>query len=865
MIDTVFKAFTRIFGSRNDRALKRLDPIVARINDCEESCRALDDARFPERTAELRQRIAAGETLDDILVEAFALVREASRRTVGLRHYDVQMVGAIVLHRGNIAEMMTGEGKTLVATCPAYLNALGGGGVHVITVNDYLASRDAEWMSPIYSLLGLKIGVIQSDMDNAARREAYAADITYGTNNEFGFDYLRDNMKSRLEDQVQRRNFAILDEVDNILIDEARTPLIISGPSEGNIGKYARADDVARRLKQDTHFEVKEKESQAILTEEGIEAAQEMVGVESFYHGKNMEWPHLLEQALRAHYLFKRDVDYVLDAGESGQREVIIVDEFTGRLMPGRRWSDGLHQAVEAKERIGIRAENQTLATITFQNFFKLYDKLAGMTGTALTEAGEFLKIYGLDVMVIPTNRPLVRLDENDRIYANEKDKFTAVIDDIVESFKAGRPVLVGTTSIEKSERISDVLKRRGIDHEVLNAKQHAREAEIIAKAGQPSRVTIATNMAGRGTDIKLGEGVTGSGGLHIIGTERHEARRIDNQLRGRSGRQGDPGVSRFFLSLEDDLMRKFAGPRVKELLSKLGLKDGQAIEHKWVTNAVERAQKKVEERNFEIRKRLLEYDEVMNEQRTLIYGYRQQILRGEDLGDLGLRMFRQSIDRMLDATMPSKAARDDWDLTATGEWFRRKTGQEPPALDDLDRDALRETFLSLIGSQRAERAERIGPQMNEAVERYILLNAFDTKWKDHLANMDALKSGIGLRAYGNEDPKVAYKSEGYKLFEEMLRGLEEEVTDFLLRIEVNAPEEAKELEQAPDVWGGQEAHHGSLPGGREDMEAAAFRSQSQEAPKPFVRKEDKVGRNEPCPCGSGKKYKRCCGMTATT
>ncbi|MCD6405869.1 MAG: preprotein translocase subunit SecA, partial [Planctomycetes bacterium] len=688
------KVLGKVFGTRNDRLLKAMSEAVERTNALEEDAKRLSEEAFPEKTAEFRKRVQAGESLDDILPEAFAMVREAAVRTIGLRHYDVQLVGGITLHEGKIAEMATGEGKTLVATLAAYLNALDGKGVHVVTVNDYLAERDAEWMGPVYNYCGLSVGFIQADMDNAARKEAYERDITYGTNNEFGFDYLRDNMKLSLEDQAQReRHYAIIDEVDSILIDEARTPLIISGPAYDSTSKYYDADRVARLLKRDSHYEVKEKEHSIVLLEEGIEHAERLAGVDSFYTGTNMAWPHLLEQALRAHELFKRDRDYIVEHGE-----VIIVDEFTGRLMHGRHWSDGLHQAVEAKEKLKIKEENQTLATITFQNFFRLYDKLAGMTGTAVTEAAEFYKIYGLEVVIIPTNRPLIRLGLPDVIYRNEKEKYEGIIDEIVRIHRTGRPILVGTVSIEKSERLSAMLKRRGVQHEVLNAKYHAREAEIISKAGQMGRVTIATNMAGRGTDIVLGDftpeeilehwrgadlapkdlksldgeeaegrlikkwaqeileedeqdapvdellrrmqkrwrlwmfnphpaNVAALGGLHILGTERHEARRIDNQLRGRSGRQGDPGSSQFFLSMDDDLMRIFGGDKVKRLMA-----EGQEISMGFLTRALERAQKKVEERNFGIRKNLLEYDGVMDEQRTLIYKQRRQILRGEDL-----------------------------------------------------------------------------------------------------------------------------------------------------------------------------------------------------------------------------------------
>ena len=870
MMDKFFKIFTRIFGSRTEREIRRLMPLVQAVSARAPAMAALSDAELRAMTDTLKARVAGGATLDDILVDAFALVREMSTRTPppgaekGLRHFDVQILGGIVLHQGKISEMATGEGKTLVATCPAYLNALSGRGVHVITVNDYLARRDREWMGPIYERLGLSVGVIQSDMNPSQRKLAYDADITYGTNNEFGFDYLRDNMKSTLESQVQRRNFAILDEVDNILIDEARTPLIISGPSEGDTWKYGKADSIARRLSVGSHFEVKEKEQQATLTEDGIIEAQNLAGVESFYSGRHMEWPHLIEQSLRAHHVYKCDVDYVVQPGEGGQQEVVIVDEFTGRLMAGRRWGDGLHQAVEAKERIVIRAENQTLATITFQNFFRLYDKLAGMTGTAVTEAGEFMRIYGLDVVPVPTNRPMVRDDMEDLLYASERAKFTAVVTDILEKHNGGRPVLVGTTSIEKSERLSQVLTHKGIQHEVLNAKQHAREAEIIAKAGQPGRVTIATNMAGRGTDIKLSVEVAQRGGLHVLGTERHEARRIDNQLRGRSGRQGDPGSTRFYLSLEDDLMRRFAGPKIIAMLHKLGLRDDEVLTHSMVTRSVERAQKKVEERNFDIRKRLLEYDEVMNEQRTLIYDYRQQILRGEDLRGMLERMVSQSVERMLSSVCPDSIKPAEWNLDEVSEWWRRRTGLvwegELPRNSEQMQSALSDAYMALYD----KRVEVFGPELSMVVARFVLLNAFDLRWKEQLYQMDSLKSGIGLRAYGNEDPKVAYKREGYQIFEAMLRTIEDEVVEGMVRIEIAQPSEAKKLETAPDVWAGGEARKDAAPGAASaEMERASGQNLSTEAPKPFKHTGPRPGRNDDCPCGSGQKYKRCHGVNS--
>ncbi|MCB9831668.1 MAG: preprotein translocase subunit SecA [Planctomycetes bacterium] len=867
MIENLFRGIVKVFGSHNERQIKALRAEVARINALEPAMEALSDAELRAKTDEFRGRLKNGETLEDITCEAFAVVREASKRTPppgetkGLRHYDVQLVGGLVLHRSGIAEMATGEGKTLVATCPAYLNALEGKGVHVITVNDYLAQRDRDWMGPVYESLGLTVGAIQSEMGNAERRKQYDCDITYGTNNEFGFDYLRDNMKSDLRQQVQRsRNFAILDEVDNILIDEARTPLIISGPGEGDTRKYFEADRIARKLHKDRDFEVKEKESQVLLTEEGIENAQGLAGVETFYTGKHMEWPHLLEQALRAHYLFHKDKDYIVDQ-EDGKPAIVIIDEFTGRAMPGRRWSDGLHQAVEAKEGISIKAESQTLATITFQNFFKLYDKISGMTGTAMTEAGEFLKIYALNVVAIPTNRVIQRDDLDDKIYADQKDKYNAVVDEIREIHRSGRPILVGTTSIENSERLSVMLDRCGVQHNVLNAKHHQREAEIIALAGQKNSVTIATNMAGRGTDIKLGAGVRELGGLHVLGTERHEARRIDNQLRGRCGRQGDPGTTRFYLALDDDLMRRFASGNVAALLQKLGLRDGQSIEHRWINKSIANAQKKVENRNFEIRKNLLEYDDVMNEQRTLVYSSRHQILNGEGLREMVESMFEEvtnsAIDLYLGDDDPS-----EWNWDGLGAWFQRKTGRELKVdRSAREPDAVFDKILGEFKLAYEDCYEKSGAERMAILERYLLLNAFDVKWKEQLANMDALKSGIGLRSYAQVDPKIEYKREAYDLFGAMIQAIREEVTDLILRVEIRREEE--EEVPARDVWKGQEASHqqfGQYESSRAANEAAIRRDQAAKPAKPFVHKEDRVGRNDPCPCGSGKKYKKCHG-----
>ncbi len=867
-LENVVKGFVRIFGSRNERVVRRLRPLVDAMNRAGEDLKSLTDAELRGRTDVFRERLARGETLDDILVEAFAVVREMSSRTPapgaekGLRHFDVQLMGGIVLHRGCISEMMTGEGKTLVATLPAYLNALAGKGVHIVTVNDYLAQRDRDWMGPIYERLGLTTGVIRADMGNAERMDAYRADITYGTNNEFGFDYLRDNMKMSLEDLVQRPlHYAIVDEVDSILIDEARTPLIISGMSEGATDKYYRADAVARRLTKGVDFEIKEKENQAILTEEGIVKAQKLVGVESFYgDARYMDWPHLLEQSLRAHHLFKADVDYIVDTAEDGGKEIIIIDEFTGRLMRGRRWSDGLHQAVEAKERIRIRAESQTLATITLQNYFRLYRKLAGMTGTAITEAGEFLKIYKLDVVSIPTHRTCVRKDLDDVIFATEKEKYNAIADEIVANWKEARPMLVGTTSVEKSEKLAEMLQRRGVPHEVLNAKQHRREAEIIANAGFQGHVTIATNMAGRGTDIVLGPGVVGLGGLYVIGTERHEARRIDNQLRGRSGRQGDPGMTRFYLCLEDDLMRRFASDTVGGILRRLGLRDGQAIEHRWVTRAIERAQKKVEARNFEIRKSLLEYDEVMNEQRTMVYSNRQAILRGEGLREMVERMIHEVVDQKLSVFCDGALPPAEWDLDELGEWVRRKAGVAisfegvPRVREDLEGRILDE-LRKLYDAREAA----VTPDLMRRIEGYLLLSAFDVKWKEHLYNMDVLKSGIGLRAQGGQDPKIEYKREGYSLFSEMIRAIQEEVTDLVFKVRINV-----EPVETRNVWQGASETHEQLAAfdqNRASTDAAIRQSQSKEPPKPFVHAGPRAGRNDPCPCGSGRKYKKCHGI----
>ncbi|HKE00377.1 MAG TPA: preprotein translocase subunit SecA, partial [Planctomycetota bacterium] len=739
------------FGSQNERLVRSLQPLVEKVASLEPWAKSLSQEQMAAKTAEWKAAIAEGKTtLDDLMPEAFALVREASVRTLQMRHFDVQIVGGAVLHSGKIAEMSTGEGKTLVATLPCYLNALAQKGVFVVTVNDYLARRDRDWMAPIFEHLGLKVGAIQQWMSPEERKPEYAADITYGTNSEFGFDYLRDNMKWRVEDQVQKNlSYAIVDEVDSILIDEARTPLIISGPAEQSSEKYQIADRLAQRLKPGSDFEVKEKERQCLLSDEGIEKVEQLVGA-SIYEGKNMDWPHLIETALRAHHLYRLDKDYVVrKSQEDGHPEVVIVDEFTGRMMPGRRWSDGLHQAVEAKEGIKPRDENQTLATITYQNYFRLFKKLAGMTGTAMTEAAEFSKIYNLDVVNIPTNRPVVRQDQPDVVFRTAREKWKAIADEIERVNKLGQPLLIGTTSIEKSEQLSGMLSRRGIEHQVLNAKQHEREAHVVANAGFASAVTVATNMAGRGTDIKLGEGVVGYGGLYVLGTERHEARRIDNQLRGRGGRQGDPGTSRFYLALDDDLMRIFYRDWVSAFMEKLGMTEGQAIESPMVTRAIEKAQKKVEQRNFETRKNVLEYDEVMNEQRKVIYGARQDALEMRELRERIDEMIAQGIRAQIDASWGEKGKETDW--AGLAQWFHRKyeltvDAKELEALADPEKIAA--DLEKRVATRYAEIETRETPANMRRIEQFLLLSVIDQKWKDHLYAMDALRSGISLRSY---------------------------------------------------------------------------------------------------------------------
>jgi preprotein translocase subunit SecA len=861
----------RIFGSRNERVLKALWPLVAQVGTLDASLQSLSDEALQGKTAEFKDRLAQGATLEVLLPDAFAAVRESARRNLRtasgtpMRHFDVQLLGGMVLHRGKIAEMFTGEGKTLVATLPAYLNALLGKGVHIVTVNDYLAQRDRNWMAPIYQGLGMTVGAIQSQMESGERQAQYACDITYGTNNEFGFDYLRDNMKVALAQQVQRhRYFAIVDEVDSILIDEARTPLIISGPAEESTDKYYVANRVAKRLARGQDFEAKEKDRSVYLTEAGIEKAQKLVGVANFYAGKDLEWPHLIEQSLRAHHLYHRDVEYVVR-----DSEVVIVDEFTGRLMEGRTWSDGLHQAVEAKEGLSIRRENQTLATITLQNYFKLYEKLAGMTGTAMTEAVEFDRIYKLEVVTIPPNKPVRRDDHGDVVYRTAREKYHAIVDEIAEVNREGRPILVGTVSIEKSELLSGMLRRQGIKHDVLNAKNHQREAEIVALAGQPGRVTISTNMAGRGTDIVLGPGIAEKGGLHVIGSERHEARRIDNQLRGRCARQGDPGSSKFFLSLEDDLMRRFASERVSAIMKRLGMREGEEISHPWVTRAIERAQRKVEAYHFDIRKNLLEYDQVMNEQRGLVYTQRQEVLEGRELSAMIRNMMVHVVeDRVpsylnLEPPVPGEEPRPH-PVAELGDWLKSTyrldvdPGVEEGRPLSEQVDAVSERVLAAFDRQYEERRAAMGPEVFSRVERFILLLKIDEKWKDHLHAMDQLRHAVGLRSYGQIDPKIAYKQEGYQMFAQMIDGLRSEVTQLVFQVRVEREDEARlgtNLAQA-------EYRHGQTA-----PDAGPVAQAGAEPPagprKPIINKGPKPNRNSPCTCGSGKKYKWCCGAGA--
>lgn len=868
----------KLFGSKNERDLKRLEPVVRAVNEIEPSVKALSDQAMMAKTDEFKDRLARGEALDDLLPESFALVREASVRTLGMRHFDVQLIGGMVLHQGKIAEMKTGEGKTLAAALPVYLNAVTGKGVHVVTVNDYLARRDSEWMGVIYRFLGLSVGVIVHDLDDVQRREAYASDVTYGTNNEFGFDYLRDNMKFSLSDYVQRDlNYAIVDEVDSILVDEARTPLIISGPTHENTDRYYKINRVIPGLRKDVHYTIDEKARSVALSEEGIGRVEKALGVSNLYDPAQMETLHHVNQALKAHTLFKKDVDYIVQEGQ-----VVIVDEFTGRLMPGRRYSDGLHQALEAKEGVRIENENQTLATITFQNFFRMYDKLAGMTGTADTEAAEFKKIYNLDVVVIPTNLPMIREDRPDLIYKTEQEKFDAVVEEIRDLHRQGQPVLVGTISIEKSEYLSRRLKKIGVPHNVLNAKNHALEAEIVAQAGRYKAVTISTNMAGRGTDIILGgnpvflakaktrksedseeykllleqlkqqceeerKKVLEVGGLHILGTERHESRRIDNQLRGRSGRQGDPGSSRFCLSLEDELMRIFGGERVKMIMDRVGMADGEPIEHRYTTKAIENAQRKVEAHNFDIRKHLLEFDDVMNKQREVVYSQRRFILGGQDLKSSVSDMIEDIIEEFVERFTDERTHFDDWDIKGLVEALWAQFGVRfnveslPPG--QQSRAGLTDYLIEEARQEYERKEAEIGLDLMRELEKFIMLQAVDNQWKDHLLTMDHLKDGIGLRGYGQRDPLKEYQKEGYELFLDMSARIKEESVRNLFLVRIAREEDVEQFTPKAD----QEMVLSHGDGG--DGQGATVRRQSE-----------KIGRNAPCPCGSGKKYKKCCG-----
>ena len=830
--------FLRSFIENNDtkKDIKKLDKYVAQINGFADAMSKLSDEALRAKTDEFKSRLAKGETLDQILPEAYAVVREASTRVLGMRHFDVQMMGGVVLHQGRIAEMKTGEGKTLVATLPVYLNALTGKGVHVITVNDYLATRDSEQMGKLYNFLGLSVGLIVHGLDFNQRKEAYAADITYGTNNEFGFDYLRDNMVMHPENMVQRElNYALVDEVDSILIDEARTPLIISGPAEKPKDYYTVVSKLIPRLRAEEDYTVDEKAKNVMLTEEGVSHVEKLLGIENLADERNMELAHHVNQGLRAHVIMKRDRDYVVR-----DDQVIIVDEFTGRLMFGRRYSEGLHQAIEAKEGVKIEKESQTLATITFQNYFRMYNKLAGMTGTAKTEEDEFRGIYGMDVVIIPTNKPVVREDRPDVVYRTQMGKYKAIVEKVVERYQAGQPVLVGTVSIQISEFLSELLKRRGIPHQVLNAKYHDKEAEIVALAGQPNTVTIATNMAGRGTDIVLGEGVKGLGGLYIIGTERHEARRIDNQLRGRSGRQGDPGFTQFYISLEDDLMRRFGADNITGIMDKIGMDDDMPIENKMISKSIETAQKRVEVRNFEIRKNVLEYDNVMNQQREVIYGQRRQILMGENMSASLQSMVETIAETILEEISAAGKYPEEWDL----DLLQQRMVEAFALPEPINRDKILKmekpevaAYLKEVALGRYhQREEELGSDQFHEVERLILLKNVDIKWMEHLDAMDQLRQGINLRAYAQRNPVDEYKNEAFDMFQQMMYEIQYETIRLIFRVAI-----VEKPKERTDIL---EASHGD------------------EAPvkKPKVNKE-KVGRNDLCPCGSGKKYKHCCGQ----
>ena len=957
IVDTIL---AKIFGTKNEREVKGMLPMVAAINRLEPAMRQLSDIDLAAKTIEFKEKLAQGATLDDLLFEAFAVVREAGRRVLDMRHFDVQLIGGIVLHHGKIAEMKTGEGKTLVATLPSYLNALEGKGVHVVTVNDYLAKRDSEWMGRVYKALGLRVGVIVHDLDDHERQEAYHADITYGTNNEFGFDYLRDNMKFRLEDCVQREHhYAIVDEVDSILVDEARTPLIISGPSEESTDKYYKINRIIPKLvrgeviegrepgeKYTTgDFTIDEKHKTAALTEEGVLKVEKLLGLANLYDPANIEYNHHVQQALRAHVLYQRDRDYVVKDGDEGP-EVVIVDEFTGRLMPGRRWSDGLHQAVEAKEAVKIQRENQTLATITFQNYFRMYKKLAGMTGTAETEAAEFQKIYKLDVTVIPTNREMIRKENTDMVYRTEEEKFRNAAKEIKEFNSRGQPVLVGTISVEKSEKLSGILKRIGVKHEVLNAKNHEREAGIVAQAGRKNTVTVSTNMAGRGTDILLGgnpefmtkeaclkekvaerlseeeaqyvadehfyyfthhdqfyrarrdkwdeifhrfkaqtdqehDEVVALGGLHIVATERHESRRIDNQLRGRSGRQGDPGSSRFYLSLQDDLLRIFGGERMQNLMLRLGMEEDVPIESKLITRRIAKAQEAVEAQNFESRKHLLEYDDVNNKQRQAVYGMRRQLLEGIDQKERVMEMVQGIVEQSIDMRCPNDKHPDTWDLSALRNDILSQFGSKIELADlaQMSRDEMVDSLMERLRHKYQEKEDLVGADVMRQTERIVMLQVIDNQWKDHLLSMDELKQGIGNRAYGQKDPLVEYKKESYDLFTAMMDRIEDETVRYLYFLQVNTgvgpvlpfptEEEEEEEETRPNA---SEQQRIAAKTTMEDFTRNIQRKKEKElaelqfvggdgstSSKPVVSGQ-KVGRNDPCPCGSGKKYKKCHG-----
>ena len=828
----------KILGNKNEKEIKKLMKKVELIEQLEPSIQVLSDEQLQAKTVEFKTRYQNGETLDDLLVEAFAVCREASKRVLNMRHFNVQLIGGIVLHQGRIAEMRTGEGKTLVATLPVYLNAIAGKGVHVITVNDYLATRDSEWMGKLYNFLGLSVGLIVHGVEQEEKQAAYNADITYGTNNEFGFDYLRDNMVIYREQMVQRElNFAIVDEVDSILIDEARTPLIISGVGEKSTQLYKIADGFVKGLKKETDFTVDEKAHTVILSEDGVTKAERFFSLENLADANNMEIHHHINQALKARNLMNRDIDYVVKDGE-----IIIVDEFTGRLMLGRRYSDGLHQAIEAKENVRVERESQTLATITFQNYFRMYNKLAGMTGTAKTEEDEFVSIYNLDVIEIPTNKTMVRKDHADAVYKTKQGKFNAVVEEIIRLHATGQPVLVGTISIENSELVSGMLKRKGVPHEVLNAKFHEKEAEIVAMAGQKNQVTISTNMAGRGTDIVLGEGVTELGGLFILGTERHESRRIDNQLRGRAGRQGDNGVSRFYISLEDDLMRLFGSEKIVKIVETLGMDDEMTIEHPLLSKSIENAQKKVEGRNFDIRKHVLQYDNVMNKQREVVYKQRRAVLMGEDIRENIMDMTSELIDEAVATYTVGSEYPEEWDLKGLLEnmhgIFLPKNEINLETIEKITREELKEMILDKAMEVYERKEAEIEPEMMRELERIALLRTVDTKWIDHIDAMDQLREGISLRAYGQIDPVQAYTMEGYDMFQELIKSIKEDTVKFIYNINTaNLPK-------------------------REQVAEPIITNEEGSVKKPVV-KEEKIGRNDLCPCGSGKKYKKCCGANS--